>query len=89
MGQLGLLSVAAPAYADFSRRIRVGEVESTELAKHAADIRNYRISISPEGTTCVIDFAPQPLQGVTLRGGGGRYVVKMEDGAIIQFAFSK
>lgn len=80
-----LFVISSALYNDFSKRLIANESGKTKLEMHLSDIKNYQILITDDESVYGIEFIPKALNGVTLRGGGGKYVVDAKTSSILEF----
>jgi hypothetical protein len=77
-----LFIAAASAYNEFETVISSKRSEG-ELGAFFADIRNYEIVLTIDGSICAAEFRPRPFNGNLVRGGGARYVIELRTGKIL------
>ena len=65
----------AVACRDFIKEMKKTHKESSETTGNPESIKNYEITTYQDGENIVIVFYPRPLHGMTLRGGGGKYII--------------
>jgi hypothetical protein len=75
------------AYHNFAKNIRGKYKGNSRLEKHVSNIENYKMAIYQSGESIVIDFHPQPLNGMTLCGGGGKYIIDAKTLKILKIEF--
>lgn len=80
-----LFDAGRVAYEDFERIVDERLDSSSELSRHAADMKNYELVLRQDSEYYVVTLFLLPIPGGSIRGGGGQYKISKDDLSVVDF----